>query len=166
MKTKGWPFTRTTPWVSRFVEVELLVPLKHGVAEPLGLAVGLRVGAAGLGQDGACVLLAELSDFARGDAVDFDAQSDREVGLVLSQDGDLVDDGAVELVGGDFGVHGLRAEVGEELELQAVDRLPDAAVRVGEGQIAQAVGDAHVEGALRHDAPGLLLDGCGQNNAL
>jgi hypothetical protein len=83
--------------VSRFAEVELPVPLKHGVAEPLGLAVGHRVGAAGLGQDGACVLLLELSDFARGDAVDFDAQRDREVGLV-SQDGDLVDDGAVELV--------------------------------------------------------------------
>jgi hypothetical protein len=144
MKTKGWPFAGTTPWVSRFAEVELLVPLKHGVAEPLGLAAGHRVGAAGLGQDGACVLLAELSDFARGDAVDFDAQRDREVGLV-SQDGDLVDDGAVELVGGDVGVHCLRAEVGEELELQAVDRLPDAAAGVGEGQIAQAVGDAHVE---------------------
>lgn len=111
---------------------EFLVPGVHFVAEHLGLVDVVLVRVDGVGEDGVGELLSELCDFARRDAVDFHAEGHGEGGLVLQQ-GDLVDDGAVQLGRGGAGVHHVRIQIRKELGLQAVDGLPDTPVGPSEG---------------------------------
>ena len=111
------------------------MPFIHVIVEVFRAVDDLLCGRLGLWQNGVCILLPEFSDLPWWDAVDFYPQRDGKCGLVLEQ-GDLMNHGAVELIGCSAGVCRVRVQIGEELELETVDRLPEPPMGSRQGEVA------------------------------
>jgi len=114
---------------------ELPMPLVHVVVEAFRPIDHLLGGRLSLGEDSVSILLPQLRDLARRDAVNLNTQGHWEAGLVL-EEGDLVNHCAVELVGGGACVGCVGVDVREELELEAVDGLPEPSVGPSQGKVS------------------------------